>query len=73
MDSQASRPDQTTPTDGENTSTAGRRLNPLFDEALMGLPPRWTDPNGPIGFGPAEMESWLSAQRSRLRTLLGED
>jgi hypothetical protein len=49
--------------------TSRRRLNPAFVEWLMGWPPNWTVA-GPTGFGPAEMESWLSRQRMRLWSLL---
>jgi DNA (cytosine-5)-methyltransferase 1 len=37
------RPDPSTPPAGVSTSPAGRVLNPLFVEALMGLPIGWTD------------------------------
>jgi hypothetical protein len=46
--------------------TSRRRLNPKFVEWLMGLPPGWT------AFEPVEMGSWLSRQRMRLRSLLGD-
>jgi hypothetical protein len=42
-----------------------RRLNPLFVEWLMGLPPGWTD------FAPLATRLCLSRQRSHLRNLLG--
>jgi hypothetical protein len=38
-----SPPAPTTPRDGAPSSSARRTLNPLFVEALMGLPPGWTD------------------------------
>ncbi len=40
--SMSSRRDQTTPTNGANTSSDGRVLNPRFVEALMGFPKDWT-------------------------------
>lgn len=43
----------------------GKRLNPLFVEWMMCWPTGWT------GFGPVEMESWLSKARRRLSRLLG--
>lgn len=44
--------DQTTPSDG-STIDATADLNPLFVEALMGLPQGWT------GYMPLETESYL--------------
>ena len=68
MKDRSSRPDPRISTSGPSTSTAGLRLNPLFDEVLMGLPMGWT---GQTALEPAEMELYLSRQRSRLRILLG--
>lgn len=53
----------TSSTDGPNSRqlcalhAKPKRLNILFDEALMGLPPGWT------GFAPVEMRSYLSWRR----------
>jgi DNA (cytosine-5)-methyltransferase 1 len=44
----SSRPDQPTPKDGGDGSTAGRTLNPRFVEALMGWPIGWTDCERPV-------------------------
>jgi hypothetical protein len=54
---------------GGESSQSTRRLNPRFVEWLMGLPPNWTIA-GRIGFGPAEMASYLSMQRRHLWYLL---
>lgn len=51
--------------------SARRRLNPRFVEWLMGWPPGWALP-APTSCGSSETESFLSAQRSRLRSLLGD-
>ena len=41
-----------------------RRLNPKFVAWMMGFPPGWTS------CGPTEMQSYLSRQRTHLRSLL---
>ena len=49
---------ETTPTDGPPTGD----LNPLFVEALMGLPANWSDPEGTVtGF-----TRWVTAWSRRL-------
>ncbi len=48
-----------------------RRLNSLFTTWMMGWPLFWLAPE-PINSGRAEMASYLSRQRLRLRSLLGE-
>lgn len=48
-----------------------RKLNPLFVTWMMGWPLWWTAPV-PISYARAEMESYLSSQRSRLRFLVGD-
>jgi hypothetical protein len=69
------RPDPESLTDGEpSPDGSGRRLqtpklNPFFDAWLMNWPPTWPFPVM-MRFGAAEMESYLSRQRSRLRSLL---
>jgi hypothetical protein len=65
----SSLPDPPTLTLGGGSSKSTRRLNPRFVEWLMGLPPNWTVA-GRIGFGRAEMASWLSRRRMRLCDLL---
>lgn len=68
-----SLPAPPTPQPGETSSPSGpgsrRRLNPAFVCWLMGWPWWWTQPV-PISFARAEMESWRSRARSRLRSLL---
>jgi len=68
-----SLPDPQTAKDGQNscgrTRTSRLRLNPAFVCLLMGWPWWLTRPE-PISFARREMESWLSAQRSHLRSLL---
>lgn len=70
-----SLPDPQTETDGPDSSPSvpgsRRRLNPAFVCSLMNWPWWWTQPE-PISFAREEMELWLSAQRSRLRSLCGE-
>ncbi|MDO1560377.1 hypothetical protein Q0812_13160 [Brevundimonas sp. 2R-24] len=60
----------TTSTDGEPTSPSGRKLNPLFVEALMGWPPGWTLPSGTASTGYECSETawshWWRAMRSEL-------
>jgi hypothetical protein len=60
-----SRPDRLTSSAGRNSSAADRTLNPLFVEALMGLPVGWT------GFGFAETEwcRWSRLMRCELSRL----
>ncbi len=60
-----SRPDRLTSAAGRNSSAADRTLNPLFVEALMGLPVGWT------GFGFAETEwcRWSQLMRCELSRL----
>ena len=41
----------TTTKDGHTCSPSCRRLNPLFAEMLMGLPPGWTDDSEPLATG----------------------
>jgi hypothetical protein len=48
----------TTTSDGHTCSPSCRRLNPLFAEMLMGLPPGWTDDSEPL-----VMESFQSWRR----------
>jgi len=68
-----SLPDPQTETDGQSscgrTRTSRLRLNPAFVCLLMGWPWWLTRPE-PISFARREMESWLSAQRWHLRSLL---
>lgn len=60
----------TTSTDGADTSPSGRKLNPLFVEALMGWPPGWTllKPTGSTAYGCSETVwcHWWQAMRSEL-------
>ena len=58
--------DRESVTPGNGLSGDGRRLNPLFVEWLMGLPPGWTS------FERLEIAFYLSQQRGRLRSLLEE-
>lgn len=64
----SSLPGPTTPTDGVPTSStaAPHQLNPAFVEALMGLPPGWTD------FAPLGTASCRYRQRMR-SALCGSD
>jgi DNA (cytosine-5)-methyltransferase 1 len=55
-------------THGAKSSPNTRRLNPLFVESLMGLPPGWTD------YAPLEMasfRSWLHTHSCALWRLMG--
>jgi len=51
-----------------------KRLNPRFDEWMMGWPRNWSLPcaTESTGLGSAAMESYLSRQRSLLSRLLGK-
>ena len=70
-----SLPAPETPKPGESSlqSVPGlrRRLNPAFTSMLMGLPWWWTRTE-PISCAPREMESYLCALRSRLRSFFAE-
>ncbi len=70
-----SRPDPMSGSGGDESlssiPTLPRRLNPAFVSWLMGWPWWWTRPE-PISCARAEMESYLSRQRSILSSLLGE-
>ena len=66
------RPDPTTLTDGDNCSQSvptSRRLSPAFVEALMGMPPGWTQ-IGSTGSGASEMRSSLNRWRRASSSLL---
>lgn len=54
------------------TPRTRRKLNPAWVEQLMGLPEDWTRVYGRIGFGLAEMESYLSKWRSLLWSFFGD-
>lgn len=77
-----SLPPETTPPSGSQSSpptpispppSPKRKLNPAFVEWLMGFPIGFSETlsrNGIIGCGPAEMQSYLSRQRSLLSVYL---
>lgn len=50
---------------GHNSSIAGRRLNPLFVEVLMGWPPGWTT----FGCSETALSLWRRRMRSALSLL----
>jgi len=60
-----SRRGQPTKTDGGKSSAANRTLNPLFVEALMGLPIGWTG----FDFAETEWRRWLQRMRCELSRL----
>jgi hypothetical protein len=60
-----SRPDRLTSSAGRNSSAADRTLNPLFVEALMGLPIGWTG----FGFAGTEWCRWSRLMRCELSRL----
>jgi hypothetical protein len=66
--------DPETPTPGEPSSSAGRKLNPLFVEWLMGWPPGWTllCSTGSTDCGSWGMASsaWWQGMRSELSRLV---
>jgi hypothetical protein len=60
-----SRRDRPIMTGGENSSAADRTLNPLFVEALMGLPIGWTG----FDFAETEWRRWLERMRCEFSRL----
>tara|TARA_Y100000310_G_scaffold99468_1_gene97216 strand:+ start:392 stop:829 length:438 start_codon:yes stop_codon:yes gene_type:complete len=66
--SRSTRQDPETVKDGHTCSPSCRRLNPLFAEMLMGLPPGWTDDSEPL-----ETASYQRWQRSLIELLRNTD
>lgn len=64
-----SRPDPATETAGSGSSPPTRRLNPLFVEMLMGLPPGWVDAEKPIAL--TNYAVWAMASCRSVRRLHG--
>jgi hypothetical protein len=61
---------QTSVTSGKRSFRDGRKLNPLFDEWLIGWPIGWTCPDQVASGGTNDFARWETASLRSLRLLL---